>query len=138
MGLPRLLRNRDLVGIFHQTRIINVSEALESLDPGDHQKKIRVRTFADNGDTGFETKDNGVGIDQEIIEHRFDFGNSYQRTTGLGLYYRKLFLEDNRGRSVEAVPAAAREQRSGQLLKNILDYGHINEVLKKSSKFNRK
>ena len=90
MGLPRLLRNRDLVGIFHQTRIINVSEALESLDPGDHQKKIRVRTFADNGDTGFETKDNGVGIDQEIIEHRFDFGNSYQRSTGLGLYYRKL------------------------------------------------
>ena len=95
--LPRVLIEKNRLMQVLMNLIVNGSEAFESLDPGDHQKKIRVKTFADNGHVGFEIEDNGIGIDQENIEHIFDFGKSYQRSTGLGLYYCKLFLEDNGG-----------------------------------------
>ena len=61
------------------------------------QKTIRFTTFAVNGRVGFEIEDNGIGIDRKNIDHIFDFGKSYQRSTGLGLYYCKMFLEDNGG-----------------------------------------
>jgi signal transduction histidine kinase len=95
--LPGVLIDKNRLMQVVMNLLVNGSEALERLDPGDHQKKIRVRTFADNGHVGFEIEDNGVGIDRENIEHIFDFGKSYQRSTGMGLYYCKLFVEDNGG-----------------------------------------
>ena len=41
--------------------------------------------------------DNGIGIDQDNIDHIFDYGKSYKRSSGLGLYYCKMFVEDNGG-----------------------------------------
>ena len=75
----------------------NGSEALESLEPDNRKKTMRIKTFAVNGQVGFEIADNGIGIDQENIDHIFDFGKSYQRSSGLGLYYCKMFVEDNGG-----------------------------------------
>ena len=76
---------------------INGSEALEYLGQDNLEKKIWVKTFADNGPVGFEIEDNGIGIDQENIANIFNFGKAYQRSTGLNLYYHKMFVEDNGG-----------------------------------------
>jgi signal transduction histidine kinase len=58
---------------------------------------IRIKTFANNGCVGFEITDNGIGLDPEEIDHIFDFGKSYKGSSGFGLYYCKMFVEDNRG-----------------------------------------
>jgi signal transduction histidine kinase len=42
-------------------------------------------TFAVDGHVGFEIEDNGIGLDRKNIDHIFDFGKSYQRSSGLGL-----------------------------------------------------
>jgi len=77
--------------------IKNSSEAFEHLEPDNRKKTIWIKTFADNGHVGFEIADNGIGIDQENIDHIFEFGKSYQRSSDLGLYYCKMFVEDNGG-----------------------------------------
>ena len=67
--------------------IKNSSEAFESLAPDGRKKTIRIKTFTDNG----------IGIDREQLDHIFDFGKSYRRSSGFGLYYCKMFVEDNGG-----------------------------------------
>ena len=95
--LPRLLIDKNRLMQVIINLIKNSSEALESLEPGNRKKTIQVNTFADNGHVGLEIADNGIGIDQENIDHIFDFGKSYQRSSGLGLYYCKMFVEGNGG-----------------------------------------
>ena len=95
--LPRLLIDKNRLMQVIINLIKNSSEALESLEPDNRKKTIQVNTFADNGHVGLEIADNGIGIDQENIDHIFDFGKSYQRSSGLGLYYCKMFVEGNGG-----------------------------------------
>ena len=76
---------------------MNGSETVESPGPNNYRKTTRVEIFAANGPGVLEIGDNGIGIDRKNIDHIFDFGKSYQRSTGLGLYYCKMFLEDNGG-----------------------------------------
>ena len=84
--LPRLLidKNRLMQAIINLIK--NSSEALERPEPDRRKKMIQIKTFAGKGHVGFEIADNGIGIDQENIDHIFDFGKSYQRSSGLGLY----------------------------------------------------
>jgi len=77
--------------------IKNSSESFERLERDTRQKTIRIKTFAGKGHVGFEIADNGIGIDQDNIDHIFDYGKSYKRSSGLGLYYCKMFVEDNGG-----------------------------------------
>ena len=95
--LPRVLidKNRLMQAIINLIK--NSSESFENLEPDFRQKTIRIKTFAGNGHVGFEIADNGIGIDQDNIEHIFDFGKSFKRSSGLGLYYCKMFVEDNGG-----------------------------------------
>ena len=76
---------------------MNGSETVESSGPNNYPKTAWVENFAANGSGVIEIGDNGIGIDQENIKHIFDFGNSYQRSTGMGLYYCHVFVEDNDG-----------------------------------------
>jgi signal transduction histidine kinase len=131
--LPRVLIDKNRLMQVLLNSLVNGSEAFESLGPDNHQKKIRVKTFADNGHVGFEIEDNGVGIDQDNIEHIFDFGKSYQRSTGLGLYYCKLFVEDNGGTLSISSSDSGAGTTEGRSLKNLLDQEHQNKVLKNSS-----
>jgi signal transduction histidine kinase len=95
--LPRVLidKNRLMQAIINLIK--SSSESFERLDPDTRQKTIRIKTFAGNGHVGFEIADNGIGIDQDNIDHIFDYGKSYKRSSGLGLYYCKMFVEDNGG-----------------------------------------
>ena len=56
-----------------------------------------LKTFEKNGCVGFEINDNGIGLDPEEIDHIFDFGKSYKGSSEFGLYYCKMFVEDNSG-----------------------------------------
>ncbi|MCP4629757.1 MAG: HAMP domain-containing protein [bacterium] len=95
--LPRVLidKNRLMQAIINLIK--NSSESFERLEPDARQKTIWVKTFAGNSHVGFEITDNGIGIDQDNIDHIFDYGKSYKRSSGLGLYYCKMFVEDNGG-----------------------------------------
>jgi nitrogen fixation/metabolism regulation signal transduction histidine kinase len=62
--------------------IKNSSEALERTASVKRKKLIRIKTFANNGCIGFEITDNGIGLDPEEIDHIFDFGKSYKRSSG--------------------------------------------------------
>jgi len=95
--LPRVLIDKSRLMQVLVNLLKNGSEALESLEPDNRKKTIRITTFAVDGHVGFEIEDNGIGLDRENIDHIFDFGKSYQRSTGLGLYYCKMFVEDNGG-----------------------------------------
>ena len=95
--LPRVLIDKSRLMQVLINLLKNGSEAFESLEPDHRKKTIRITTFAVNGHVGFEIEDNGSGIDRDNIDHIFDFGKSYQRSTGLGLYYCKMFVEDNGG-----------------------------------------
>jgi signal transduction histidine kinase len=95
--LPKVLidKNRLMQAIINLIK--NSSESFERPEPDRRKKMIQIKTFAGNGHVGFEIADNGIGIDQENIDHIFEFGKSYQRSSGLGLYYCKMFVEDNGG-----------------------------------------
>ena len=95
--LPRVLIDKNRLMQVLVNLLKNGSEALESLAPDNRKKTIRITTFAVDGHVGFEIEDNGIGLDRDNIDHIFDFGKSYQRSTGLGLYYCKMFVEDNGG-----------------------------------------
>ena len=95
--LPRVLVDKSRLMQVIINLIKNSSVAFERLESDNRKKTIRIKTFAGNGHFGFEIADNGIGIDQENIDHIFDFGKSYQRSSGLGLYYCKMFVEDNGG-----------------------------------------
>ena len=95
--LPRVLIDKNRLMQVLINLLKNGSEALESLEPDNRKKTIRITTFAVDGHVGFEIEDNGIGLDRDNIDHIFDFGKSYQRSTGLGLYYCKMFVEDNGG-----------------------------------------
>jgi signal transduction histidine kinase len=95
---PRVLidKNRLMQAIINLIK--NSNESFERLKPDTRQKTIRIKTFAGNDQVGFEIADNGIGIDRDNIDHIFDYGKSYKRSSGLGLYYCKMFVEDNGGK----------------------------------------
>jgi len=95
--LPRVLIDKNRLMQVLVNLLKNGSEALESLAPDNRKKTIRITTFAVDGHVGFEIEDNGIGLDRDNIDHIFDFGKSNQRSTGLGLYYCKMFVENNGG-----------------------------------------
>ena len=97
VDLPRVSIDKSRLMQVLINLLKNGSEALESLAPDNRKKTIRITTFAVDGQVGFEIEDNGIGLDRDNIDHIFDFGKSYQRSTGLGLYYCKMFVEDNGG-----------------------------------------
>ena len=96
-AVPRLLIDKNRLMQVIINLIKNSSEAFERMAPDDRQKTIRIKTFADKRHIGFEITDNGSGIDPEQIDHIFDFGKSYRRSSGFGLYFCKMFVEDNGG-----------------------------------------
>jgi signal transduction histidine kinase len=96
-NLPKLLIDKNRLMQVIVNFIKNSSEALERLTSVKRKKLIRIKTFANNGRVGFEIADNGIGLDPQEIDHIFDFGKSYKGTAGFGLYYCKMFVEDNRG-----------------------------------------
>jgi signal transduction histidine kinase len=97
VNLPKLLIDKNRLMQVIVNFLKNSSQALEELAPAKRKKLIRIKTFADSGSVGLEITDNGIGLDPEGIDHIFEFGKSYKGSSGFGLYYCKMFVEDNGG-----------------------------------------
>jgi len=78
--------------------IKNAYEAIDLLEAPDVDKRIRFSTFRNKEAVGFEVADTGIGVAPEKIETIFEFGVSAKGSSGFGLYYCKMFVENNRGR----------------------------------------
>ena len=53
----------------------------------------------------FQVADNGIGIDNEQLQHIFDIGWSNTKSTGLGLNYVKQMVEAHGGRiQIQSIP----------------------------------
>ncbi|SLM32520.1 putative Histidine kinase [Desulfamplus magnetovallimortis] len=61
------------------------------------QKNIKITTLIDRNKIGFTVKDSGIGINLPSLESLFEFGASDKGSSGMGLYYCKMFVEVNNG-----------------------------------------
>lgn len=78
--------------------IKNAYEAIDLVENPEIEKRIRFKTFRDKEEVGFEVSDTGVGVAPEKISSIFDFGESAKGSSGFGLYYSRMFVENNGGR----------------------------------------
>lgn len=95
--LPKLLieKNRLLQVIVNFIK--NSYEAIDELNDDNKDKVISFRSFANDGQIGFEITDSGIGIEQEEISNIFEFGKSSKGSSGFGLTYCRMFVEANKG-----------------------------------------
>jgi len=106
--LPKLLIDKNRLMQVIVNLIKNSYEAIElkQSDPG--EKVIEVKTFADKNRLGFEIADNGVGISPADAGKIFELGKSQKGSSGFGLYYCKMFVENSGGKLVFLSPGAGK------------------------------
>jgi PAS domain S-box-containing protein len=93
--LPLLIidKNRLL-----QVLINLIKNAYEAIDQaGSAEPSIIVTSFHDSNFLGFSVADSGIGIASEKLDRLFAFGASGKGSSGIGLYYCKMFVEANHG-----------------------------------------
>jgi signal transduction histidine kinase len=99
-SLPKLLIDKNRMMQVILNLLNNSCDAIE-LNPTDPSEKvIEVKTFSHNDQFGFEIVDNGIGIDPTDINNIFELGKSQKGSTGFGLYYCKMFIENSGGKIV--------------------------------------
>jgi len=84
--------------------IRNSCEAIDSVGVPDRQRRIDVKTFQENGETGFEITDTGIGMETGEAEGLFEFGRSKKGSSGFGLTYCREFVEAHKGSIVLTSP----------------------------------
>ena len=97
-NIPKLLTDKNRLMQVMVNLIKNSYEAIDELKDGSKEKVISIKSFAEDGDVGFEITDSGIGIEPENMESIFEFGKSRKGSPGVGLYYCKMFVEANKGR----------------------------------------
>lgn len=81
----------------------NSIEAIDMAEKETEAKEITVSVFTTENHSGFIIKDTGIGIEESKINKIFEFGESAKGSSGMGLYYCKMFIEANNGEiSVES------------------------------------
>ena len=65
-----------------------ISNAIKYSDPEKLEKKIEIHVFKENDTTKIVVKDNGIGIEEDILPRIFDmfYGTNHNIGSGLGLY----------------------------------------------------
>jgi len=94
--------------------IKNSYEAIDAPDHEDNEKTITLKTFSDKRQAGFEIADNGIGIEEEQLNSVFEIGKSSKGSSGFGLYYCKMFVEDNNGQLIFNSPGKGKGGRRQQ------------------------
>ena len=93
--LPRLIIDKNRLLQVLVNFIKNAYEAIDQASGGSH--RITVSSFHGDNHLGFYVADSGVGIAPERLNDLFGFGISGKGSSGIGLYYCKLFVESNHG-----------------------------------------
>jgi signal transduction histidine kinase len=95
-NMPKLLIDKNSLMQVLVNLIKNSYEALGAVKDG-AEKVIRLHSFSEKGCVGFEITDNGIGIEVEQIDTITELGKSQKGSTGVGLFYCKMFVETNKG-----------------------------------------
>ena len=103
-NLPPLKIDKNKLMQVVVNMIKNSYEAIDAKDGEASEKKLVVRTFRDQDQTGFEITDSGIGIDPDKTGDAFEYGQSGKGSSGFGLYYCKIFAEANRGKLMLTSP----------------------------------
>jgi len=98
--MPKLLIDKNRLMQVIVNLVKNSCEAIELQQAGLAEKVIEIKTFAQNDRLGFEILDNGIGIDPADIERVLELGQSRKGSSGFGLYYCKMFVENSHGEFV--------------------------------------
>ncbi|MBW2442822.1 MAG: PAS domain S-box protein [Deltaproteobacteria bacterium] len=98
--MPKLLIDKNRLMQVIVNLVKNSCEAIEMQQSGPGEKVIEVKTFAQSDRLGFEIVDDGIGIDPAYIDKVFELGKSQKGSSGFGLYYCKMFVENSNGKLV--------------------------------------
>ena len=96
-NLPKLLIDKSRLMQVIVNLIKNSYEAIGEVKNADRAKVIAFNSFAQDGRVRFEVRDNGIGIDPQLIDTIVFPGKSHKGSSGFGLYYCKMFVEANNG-----------------------------------------
>jgi signal transduction histidine kinase len=77
--------------------IKNAYEAVDEVAKEGREKAITLRSYQEGEYVCLEVEDNGIGIEPEQMPTLYEFGQSHKGSSGVGLYYCKMFLEANGG-----------------------------------------
>jgi PAS domain S-box-containing protein len=77
--------------------IKNAYEAIDARPQPGGTGQIHVKSYSDKARIEVEITDSGIGIDPGRIEEILELGRSRKGSTGLGLYYCKMFMQNNNG-----------------------------------------
>ena len=97
---PRLVIDQNRLMQVVNNLIKNSYEAIDALNYEDNEKTITFKTFSDKRQAGFEIADDGIGIEEERLNRALEIGKSSKGSSGFGLYYCKMFVEDNNGQLI--------------------------------------
>ncbi len=95
--LPKLLIDKNRLIQVIVNLIKNSYEAIDQVQPGRRKPLICIESAPHRGGVRFRIQDNGVGIEAARLENVFQYGQSSKGTSGFGLYYCKMFIENNHG-----------------------------------------
>jgi len=95
--MPKLLIDKNRLMQVIVNLVKNSCEAIEMQQSDLAPKVIELKTFAHNDRLGFEIVDNGIGIDPADIDRVLELGQSGKGSSGFGLYYCKMFVENSHG-----------------------------------------
>jgi len=99
-SIPRLVIDKNRLIQVINNLIKNSYEAIDALEHENREKTIAFKTFSDKRQAGFEIADSGIGIEEEQFNSAFEIGKSSKGSSGFGLYYCKMFVEDNNGQLI--------------------------------------
>ncbi len=100
--------------------IKNACDAIDGHKENDAPKRLIIRTYSTQDRIVIEITDTGIGIAPDRIQELFESDISKKGTTGFGLLYSKLFMENNNGRLALDSPGIGQ----GTTLKLVFYQGH--------------
>jgi PAS domain S-box-containing protein len=95
--LRELLIDRNRMVQVLVNLIKNAYEAIDARPQPGGTGQIHVKSYSDKARIEVEITDSGIGIDPGRIEEILELGRSRKGSTGLGLYYCKMFMQNNNG-----------------------------------------
>ena len=94
---PKILIYKNKLMQVLMNLIKNSYEAIDNLAGKGEKSVISFKTFSSENFAGMQITDSGCGIEPDSMNNIFELGKSSKGSSGFGLYYCKLFVEENNG-----------------------------------------
>ncbi|WP_419659206.1 two component system sensor histidine kinase [Desulfosarcina variabilis str. Montpellier] len=96
-GLPKLLIAKNRLMQVLVNVIKNSYEAIDAHKDHPGEATITLETFDDGKRIGFSIQDSGIGLTADQLATVFELGRTSKGSSGIGLYYCKIFIDANNG-----------------------------------------